>query len=54
MYKATATAIKGEIDSHTITVGTLTPHLHQWTDQPYKKSSKNTGFKCRTIPDRLN
>ena len=34
------TAIKGEIDSNTITVllcvkvGTLTPHFHQWTDHP--------------------
>ena len=26
------TAIKQEIDSNTIIVGTLTPHLHQWTD----------------------
>ena len=28
------TSIKEEIDSSTITVGTLTPHLHQWTDHP--------------------
>ena len=28
------TAIKEEIDSNTIIVGTLTPHLHQWTDHP--------------------
>ena len=28
------TAIKGEIDSNTIIVGTLTPHFLQWTDQP--------------------
>ena len=28
------TAIKGEIDSNTITVADLTPHFHQWTDQP--------------------
>ena len=26
------TDIKGEIDSNTITLGTLTPHFHQWTD----------------------
>ena len=26
------TAIKGEMDSNTIIVGTLTPHFHQWTD----------------------
>ena len=28
------TAIKGEIDSNTIIVGTLTSHFHQWTDHP--------------------
>ena len=28
------TAIKEEIDSNTIIVGDLTPHLHQWTDHP--------------------
>ena len=28
------TAIKREINSNTIMVGTLTPHLHQWTDHP--------------------
>ena len=28
------TAIKGEIDSNTIIEGTLTPHFHQWTDDP--------------------
>ena len=28
------TAIHEEIDSNTIIVGTLTPHLHQWTDHP--------------------
>ena len=28
------TAIKEEIESNTIIVGTLTPHLHQWTDHP--------------------
>ena len=26
------TAIKGEIDSNTVRVGTLTLHFHQWTD----------------------
>ena len=31
------TAIKGEINSNTIIVGTLTPHLHQWTDHPNRK-----------------
>ena len=28
------TALKEEIDSNTIILGTLTPHLHQWTDHP--------------------
>ena len=28
------TAIKREINGNTITVGDLTPHFHQWTDQP--------------------
>ena len=28
------TAIKGEIDSNTIILGTLTPHSQQWTDHP--------------------
>ena len=31
------TAIKEEINSKTIIVGDLTPHLHQWTDHPNKK-----------------
>ena len=31
------TAIKEEIDSNTIIVGTLKPHLHQWTDHPNRK-----------------
>ena len=28
------TGIKGEIDCNTIIVGDITPHFHQWTDQP--------------------
>ena len=32
--KQMLTAIKGEIDSDTIILGTLTPHFHQWTDHP--------------------
>ena len=32
------TAVKGEINSNTIIVGTLTPPLHQWTDHPDRKS----------------
>ena len=31
------TAIKEKINSYTIIVGTLTPHLHQWTDHPDRK-----------------
>ena len=31
------TAIKGQIDSSTIIVGTLTPHLHQQADHPDTK-----------------
>ena len=31
------TAIKEEMDSNTIIVGTLTPHIHQWTDHPNRK-----------------
>ena len=31
------TALKEETDSNTIIVGTLTPHLHQWTDHPDRK-----------------
>ena len=34
------TAIKGEIDSNTIILGTLTPHLHQWTDHPNRKLTR--------------
>ena len=30
-------AIKEEIDSDTIIVGNLTPHLPQWTDHPNRK-----------------
>ena len=32
------TTLKGEIDNDTSIVGTLTPHLQQWTDQPDRKS----------------
>ena len=31
------TALKEEIDSNTVIVGDLTPHLHQWTDHPNSK-----------------
>ena len=31
------TAIKEEIDSNTVTWGTLTSPLHQWTDHPNRK-----------------
>ena len=32
------TAIKGETDSNTIIVRTLTSHFSQWTDHPDRKS----------------
>ena len=32
------TTLKGQINNNTITVGALTPHLHQWTDHPDRKS----------------
>ena len=35
--RQTLTDIKGEIDSNTITVGDLTPHSHQWTDNQNRK-----------------
>ena len=34
--RQTLTDIKGEIDSNTVIVGTLTPHSHQWTDHQNK------------------
>ena len=34
------TVIKEEIDSSTIIVGDLTPHLHKWTDHPDRKSKR--------------
>lgn len=33
--------IKGEINSNSITVGNLAPHLHQGTDHPDRKSLRN-------------
>ena len=35
--RQTLTDIKGEFDSNTITVGDLTPHSHQWTDNQNRK-----------------
>ena len=35
--RQTQTDIKGEIDSNTIIVGDVTPHLHQWTDHQNRK-----------------
>ena len=32
------TAIKGQTDNNTIMGGTLTSHLHQWTDHPDRKA----------------
>ena len=37
MQKENANNHKREIDSDTIVVGTLTSHLHQWTDHPHRK-----------------
>ena len=36
--KQLLTTLKGQINNNTIRVGTLTPHLQQWTDQPDRKS----------------
>ena len=33
--------IKGEINSNSITVGNLAPHLYQGTDHPDRKSLRN-------------
>ena len=38
------TAIKEEINSNTIIGGTLTPHLHQWTDHPNRKLIRKHKF----------
>ena len=35
--KQILTDIKREIDRNTIIVGDLTPHSHQWTDNPNRK-----------------
>ena len=35
--KQVLTKIKREINSNTVIVGDLTPHLHQWTDHPNRK-----------------
>ena len=34
------TTLKGEMDNNTVIVGTLTPHLQQWTDHPDRKSTR--------------
>ena len=36
--RQTLIAINGEINSNSITMVTLTPHFHQWTDHPDRKS----------------
>ena len=38
--KQMLTAVKEEIDSNTVIVGTLTAHLHQRTDHPDRKLIK--------------
>ena len=35
--KQILTDIQGAMDSSTIVVGNLIPHLHQWTDHPDRK-----------------
>ena len=45
------TAIKREINNNTITVGDLTPHLHQWTGHPDRKVTRK---HRQPRPDRLN
>ena len=37
------TLIQGEINSNTIILGDLTPHFHQWTDHPDRKSIRTAG-----------
>ena len=32
------TAIKGDTNSNRLIVGDFTPHFHQWTDHPDRKS----------------
>ena len=44
------TNIKGEIDSNTIIVGDLYP-LHQWTDHPERKITKETLALKHIRPD---
>ena len=36
--KQMLTDIKGEINNNTIIIGNLKPYLHQWTDDPDRKS----------------
>ena len=43
--KEILTAIREEIDSNTIIVGALTPHLYQWTDHPDRKLIRKHSFK---------
>ena len=41
IYKASANTIKRDTGSRHWQWGTLTPHLHEWTDHPDRKSIKN-------------
>ena len=40
---------KGEINSNTVIVGTLTPYCYQWIDLPEKKISKETRALSGTL-----
>ena len=49
------TSISGEIASNTIIVGSLIPHLHQWTDHSDRKSIKKQklGFPGGAVVESL-
>ena len=44
-YKTNTNSHKGEITSNTVIMGSVTPHFHQWTDHPERKSKGNTDSK---------
>ena len=43
--KQTVTDTMGETDDNTIIVGNFNTYLHQWTDQPDRKSTGNSCLK---------
>ena len=47
------TAIKGEIDSNTIIVGTLTPYLHQGTYHPDKLNKETALYNTLDKRDKI-